>query len=615
MLTTYTRRGPGQSYLKSVLSKRINELIDQKDLNLQINPLKVYDEVIAAKSREGTLPPGFLKSVTPEIAAENSEVQAIIKPRLQKLIETADGFLSTIIDSLETIPYGIRWICKQIRSLTKRKYPQATESAISSLTGGFFFLRFINPAIVTPQAYMLIDSYPGPNPRTTLTLIAKMLQNLANKPTYAKESYMIPTNPFVEGNKQRIQHFLNDICEVSDFYESLEMDQYMALSRKDISINITPNEMFSTQTLLDQHIQKLAPEPTHRLRILLQDLGTIPKQVARTLNRPIQLPLFSRWETAQMMGGQHQQQQDANILFTSPENSITQNDIMYMETKSMFVQILRSLPHTQKLCTANNASLDLLRITEAAGTAKDAQLVSKGIKVRAMLEELEEAGIVSRDNDYEFLVQEIKQELIHLGDLKDRVILEIMSLEQVFKTIQDHNNYLQSQLVTYKAYLQNVRMQSGGASQKTTALENCHSMASAYSDQTVQDQQHPLSDTTNRTTMHRTTPLAKSNSNKKKSTGPFRFTHQQLEKDGIIVESEVPEYRRANIFLMIQSPITGTFIISLHYKGREKPILEIDLKLDDLLEKVVYNSLDMSDVAAKCMYSKRNRRNPWIWNM
>ena len=41
MMTTYTRRGPGQSYLKSVLSEKINNLIEQKNLNLQINPLKV----------------------------------------------------------------------------------------------------------------------------------------------------------------------------------------------------------------------------------------------------------------------------------------------------------------------------------------------------------------------------------------------------------------------------------------------------------------------------------------------------------------------------------------------------------------------------------------------
>jgi Ras GTPase-activating-like protein IQGAP2/3 len=131
----------------------------------------VYDELIATMEEEGTLPPDFNKSVTPEIAASNPEVQAIILPRLEILIKTANDFITTIIDSLDSIPYGIRWICKQIRSLTKRKYPNANETAISSLIGGFFFLRFINPAIVTPQAYMLIDSYPGPNPRITLTLV------------------------------------------------------------------------------------------------------------------------------------------------------------------------------------------------------------------------------------------------------------------------------------------------------------------------------------------------------------------------------------------------------------------------------------------------------------
>ena len=40
MMTTYTRRGPGQTYLKNVLSERINKLIEHKDLDLEINPLK-----------------------------------------------------------------------------------------------------------------------------------------------------------------------------------------------------------------------------------------------------------------------------------------------------------------------------------------------------------------------------------------------------------------------------------------------------------------------------------------------------------------------------------------------------------------------------------------------
>lgn len=215
----------------------------------------------------GDLPADLPRNVTPEVAAANADVQNIIAPRLTMLMEIANSFLLTIMNSIESVPYGIRWICKQIRSLTKvrplslptsdatlkavsrsqRKYPEATDYAICSLIGGFFFLRFINPAIVTPQAYMLIDSLPASakHPRRTLTLvrstlcvastasrsslttiaaqIAKMLQNLANKPSYSKEAYMMSLQPFVDNNKTRMNQFLNALCEVPDFYDTLEV--------------------------------------------------------------------------------------------------------------------------------------------------------------------------------------------------------------------------------------------------------------------------------------------------------------------------------------------------------------------------------------------------------
>jgi Ras GTPase-activating-like protein IQGAP2/3 len=137
----------------------------------------------------GTLPPSLPRGVAPEVAASNPDVQAIIQPRITMLMEIANSFLTTIIDSLETVPYGIRWICKQIRSLTKvtrserlavhanqqRKYPEASDASICSLIGGFFFLRFINPAIVTPQAYMLVDGVPAKHPRRTLTLVSRRM--------------------------------------------------------------------------------------------------------------------------------------------------------------------------------------------------------------------------------------------------------------------------------------------------------------------------------------------------------------------------------------------------------------------------------------------------------
>ena len=81
---------------------------------------QVYEQMINQIEEEtGTLPPNLPRGVPPEVAAENPDVQAIIAPRLTMLMEIANSFLVTIIDSMESVPYGIRWICKQIRSLTR----------------------------------------------------------------------------------------------------------------------------------------------------------------------------------------------------------------------------------------------------------------------------------------------------------------------------------------------------------------------------------------------------------------------------------------------------------------------------------------------------------------
>jgi Ras GTPase-activating-like protein IQGAP2/3 len=66
-----------------------------------------------------SLPQGLPRAVTPDVAAANTDVQAIIAPRVKMLMEIANSFLNTIIESIDQVPYGIRWICKQIRSLTK----------------------------------------------------------------------------------------------------------------------------------------------------------------------------------------------------------------------------------------------------------------------------------------------------------------------------------------------------------------------------------------------------------------------------------------------------------------------------------------------------------------
>lgn len=516
MMTTYTRRGPGQTYIRSCLSGVLNKIIELHDLDLEIHPRKICDEFGINTEEEG---------VTPEEAYERPEIQKVVQPRLAKLETIATEVLSTIMKSLPTIPYGIRWICKQIRLLTRRKYPSATDTAVCSLIGAFFFLRFVNPAIVTPSTYMLVDTHPNETTRRTLTLIAKMLQNLANKPTYAKEPYMEYLSPFVTKNQKTINAFLNEMCEVPDFYESLEMDQYVALSKKDLSLSITLNEIFGMHQLLEKYREGVVGSDDSHLAIILRDLGKAPTQVPRNQNGSMELALFNLWET--QVGDVHS---DLDLL---------RADMIFMEAKTLMINIIRAFPTGTAVL---ERPFDLYKIADFAGNSGESGLVKRGIKALDLLQEIAE----STSDDYELLVREVGYELNQLGSLQESVEKEARSLEDVFKIIREHNEYLRSQLDTYRSYLSNVRQHTGSKSDRPGAINN----------------------------RFRTKPRLVVK----------KYTFAQLFRDGVLMDVRIPPSRQGNLFISIVSPTPGTFVVSLLMKGRPSPIMCVDFKVDDLLE-------------------------------
>ena len=84
-------------------------------------------------------------------------------------------------------------------------------SQVIPLVGGFVVLRFISPAIVTPESYGILppDVIPTPKARRNLVLLAKLLQNCSNGVLYgSKEMYMTSMNDFVLSNGPVVGGFL-----------------------------------------------------------------------------------------------------------------------------------------------------------------------------------------------------------------------------------------------------------------------------------------------------------------------------------------------------------------------------------------------------------------------
>ena len=99
-----------------------------------------------------------------------------------------------------------------------------------------------------------------------------MLQNFGNNPSYAKEAYMIMLDPFVENNKARVNQFLNNLCEVEDFYDTLEV--------RGRNFDLSPFDVNSLDGVtlagpIYDALQERPPHPYHPQRVVQHALSNL----------------------------------------------------------------------------------------------------------------------------------------------------------------------------------------------------------------------------------------------------------------------------------------------------------------------------------------------------
>ncbi|XP_025771621.1 RAS protein activator like-3 [Puma concolor] len=106
---------------------------------------------------------------------------------------------------LGTVFSGWREACKA----------RGSEALGPRLVCASLFLRLLCPAILAPSLFGLAPEHPAPGPARALTLIAKVIQNLANSAPFGeKEAYMGFMNSFLEDHGPAMQQFLDQVAMV-----------------------------------------------------------------------------------------------------------------------------------------------------------------------------------------------------------------------------------------------------------------------------------------------------------------------------------------------------------------------------------------------------------------
>ncbi|TPX30663.1 hypothetical protein SmJEL517_g05805 [Synchytrium microbalum] len=183
MLTIFGRLN-GQDYLHLTLGPILRDLVSrQPSPSFEVDPIKL--------------------GATDDLAKN-----------LKNLTTVTQGFLDAILSSGPKFPRQLREVCEHIAKAVSERFPEARITAV----GGFVFLRFLCPAIVSPEGADLVPQIQSKDLRRGLLLITKVIQNLANNVLFgSKETYMLSMNELLKENVTRVHTFLKDIANVAGY--------------------------------------------------------------------------------------------------------------------------------------------------------------------------------------------------------------------------------------------------------------------------------------------------------------------------------------------------------------------------------------------------------------
>jgi len=465
-LKEYALQGNGVEIINAMIVDPVEALVKLSP-NLEVNMQKLYKAFIKDFEMHTGKPfPHEREGLMDQEIYEKGYIQKIYKPRIEQLKNVAETLFNCVHKNVQDLPWGVRWICKELAHLAKEYFPETTAYQRGGIVGGFIFLRLLNPRINMPDRFGVIQDKPKRVTSRTLSQATKILQKLSNGTDF-KEVHFQPVNDYLHKKRETFQNFIYKITDVGGL--ELRMEMYELLKHKrgrKVTMQTSYNQILLMHNLLKTHIKEICGnDPNDPMMSVLFRLGP-PVTMPYGESKP-DINKYEKKDNRQVIlfiktpGGGLQDRSASESQFMTTASTELFSDTPRPEPLDMALQ---SMIHLAKEIDLKNfpenitKSHDFLRFLNTVITLKGpcAEQAQDCIyNIRAAVDFLRQEGHAGMDQK-QLIISFSEQIRVYRSGIK-RLSKHVNNVDLAHKAIERHLRFLNRKKMDYEDYFRNVK--------------------------------------------------------------------------------------------------------------------------------------------------------------
>ena len=199
IFSLYAKSPQDRKYLRDLLGPTVRSLLDNPELDLESDPLVLYNRVIQNEQLQTGKRSSRRPNVTPQEAVHDPAVKPLYVANLQDLRELVADSIGQLETSLERMPYGVRYIAQQMFHHLSTRFYHEDQGVLLQLVGHWVWKNYLQPALLEPERYGVSDRSLAPEHKKILGDIAKITNQIARGRLFSRadNEFLQPLNTYI----------------------------------------------------------------------------------------------------------------------------------------------------------------------------------------------------------------------------------------------------------------------------------------------------------------------------------------------------------------------------------------------------------------------------------